>query len=75
MRTIDDFVHLLHEELGMPVTVEDTRLGLDHLPDWDSLHMLSLLTVLERRTGRSISLPDALQATSLAEIFDLSVER
>lgn len=73
MNTIDDFVQLLHLELGLPVTAEDLDASFDQLPDWDSLHMLSLLTLLERRTGRQMSLPDALKATTLNDVYALAV--
>lgn len=39
----------------------------------DSVHLLRLLTVLERETGRQISLPEMLEAQSLQHIFDLTV--
>ncbi len=73
MNTMDDFVALLSEDLGLPITAEDTGLPLDEVPGWDSLHLLSLLTLLERRTGRVLSLADVLEACSLKDIYDLAV--
>ncbi|TCO60793.1 acyl carrier protein [Actinocrispum wychmicini] len=74
MDTIDDFITLLHDELGLPVSVEDAQVPFDRLPSWDSLHMLAVLTVLERRKGIRILLPDAMEAGSLDEIYALSVQ-
>jgi acyl carrier protein len=70
---IDDFVVLLRDEIGLPVTAEDTTRALDDVPGWDSMHLLTLLTLLERRTGQRISLPDVLQAGTLERIYELAV--
>ena len=73
MNTIDDFVALVRDELGLPVTHEDVGRELDQVPGWDSVHLLSLLTLLERATGRAISLPEVLEAPSLNHIYCLAV--
>lgn len=73
MNSIDDFVALLRDELGMAVTREDVGKHLDQVADWDSARLIELLSVLERDMGHSISLPDALTASSLAEIYELVV--
>ncbi|MEV6166544.1 phosphopantetheine-binding protein [Streptomyces sp. NPDC052052] len=67
--TIDQFVDLVGDETGLPVTVDDAALGFDQLPGWDSLQLLVLLTALERETGRRISLPQVLESGSLADIY------
>jgi len=74
VNNIDEFVTLIRDQFGLPVTVEDVGLGLDELPGWDSVHLLALLTLLEHETGRAISMPDVLQAPSLRKIYDLAVE-
>jgi acyl carrier protein len=71
VKTIDDFVLLIQHEIGLPVTAEHIGEGLDSVPGWDSLHLLTLLTALERETGRSVSMPDVLEATTLRDIYDL----
>jgi acyl carrier protein len=71
--TIDDFITLLRDEMGLPVTTGDAHLHLDQVSGWDSMHILALLTVLERRTGRSLPLADVLEATSLQDIYRLAV--
>jgi len=75
VNTIDDFVGLVRDELGLPVTAETVALTFDQLEGWDSVHLLTLLTVLERETGRRISLPDVLEAASLAHVYGLAVAR
>ncbi|MFF0824831.1 acyl carrier protein [Micromonospora haikouensis] len=69
MTTIDDFLAIVSAELGLPVRHEQVGLPLDSVPGWDSIHLLSLLTILERETGRQIALPAVLQATNLDEIY------
>ena len=70
---IEDFVALLRDELGMDVTAADVGKGFDELPDWDSAHLLWLLTALEREVGGRMSLPELLEAGSLKEIYALAV--
>lgn len=73
MNTVDDFVNIIRDELGLALTTEDVGRSLDEVPGWDSMHLLSLITVLERTTGRQISMPDVLQASSLEHIYSLAV--
>ncbi|MFI6643906.1 acyl carrier protein [Streptomyces sp. NPDC050504] len=73
MNTIDDFLVLLQDDLGLPVARADVGTGLDQIPGWDSVHLLSLLTTLERATGRPLPLADALAADSLEDIYRLAV--
>jgi acyl carrier protein len=68
-----DLVALLHDEMGLHVTEDHARLRLDQIDGWDSVHLLSLLTLLERRTGRSLSLAAVLEAGSLHDIYTLAV--
>lgn len=73
MKTIDDFVVLVRDELGLAVTADTVGLAFDQLDGWDSVHLLALLTALERATGNRISLPDVLEARSLEHIYGLAV--
>ena len=73
MNSISDFAALVRDELGLPVTVQNVGLGFDELPGWDSVHLLTLLAVLERASGRRISLADVLEAPSLECIYALAV--
>lgn len=73
--SIEDFIGLLNTELGTAWTAEDADVHLDDLPEWNSLHLLSVLTRLERHTGREVSLPAALAATSLRDIYSVTTDR
>jgi acyl carrier protein len=72
VNTIGDFVALVRDELGMPITVDDIDRELNGLPGWDSMHLLWLVTLLEKRTGRAVSVIDLLEAPNLAHIYDLA---
>lgn len=72
MNTIDDFVDIVRDEIGIPVTADTLTLGFDELPGWDSVHLLSLVMVLERETGRRIAMLDVLEASSLKHIYGLA---
>jgi acyl carrier protein len=73
VNTIEDFISLLRDDMGLPVTEQDASLSLDQVAGWDSVYLLSLLTQLEWRTGRSLSLADVLDAQSLRDIYALAV--
>ncbi|MGW4211286.1 acyl carrier protein [Lentzea sp. NPDC004789] len=72
MKTIDDFVTLLREEIGLAVSADDVEADLDQVPGWDSIHLLALTMVLEQRTGRTIAMPDLLEAATLGHIYRLA---
>lgn len=69
MTTIDDFLSLIRDDLGIPLTAADLDLALDEVAGWDSVQLLSLLGLLERATGRPVSLPAVLEAATLADIY------
>lgn len=73
MNTIDDFVTILRDEIGLAVSTEDVEAALDRVPGWDSVHLLTLMMALERRTGRPIPMPELLEAASLGHIYRLAV--
>ncbi|MEW1792173.1 MULTISPECIES: acyl carrier protein [Streptomyces] len=75
MNSIDAFVQLLRDEVGLDVGPEDLRIGLDQVEGWDSVHLLTLLTHLEKLTGRRISLLDALEAPHLEALYAVAVGR
>ncbi len=75
MNTIDDFLDLLRDEMGLEVTRQDAAGRLDQVAGWDSVHLLTLLALVERRTGRSVPLADVLEAGSLQELYSLAVPR
>ena len=71
MTDLDDYAALLRDELGIPVTTDQLGQGFDQIEGWDSVRLLSLVTLLERETGQSVSLPDVLEARSLRDVFEL----
>jgi len=75
MNDIDDFVTLVRDELSLPVTQETIGCDLDQIPGWDSVYLLFLLNVLEQSTGNRISVPQALEASSLSDLYSLAVAR
>jgi acyl carrier protein len=74
MTTLDTFVELVRDELGLPVTQHNIDSALENIPGWDSIHMLTLLMILERETKRRLSLPEMLDADSLRRIYELAVQ-
>jgi acyl carrier protein len=74
VKSTDDFVALVRDETGLPVTADHLNVGFDQVPEWDSLHLLRLVAVLERETGTTLSFPDVLQASSLGVLYKLAVE-
>jgi hypothetical protein len=73
LNSLDEFAVLISDHIGIPVTSEDLRRNVDEVPGWDSLHVMWLLTVLERETGRRLSLPDVIEAPTLAHVYELAV--
>lgn len=73
MNSIDDFVAFVREEIGLPVTAQSVGESFDRLPGWDSVHLLTLVTGLERQTGRRLAMAEILEAASLSDIYGLAV--
>ncbi len=73
MNSLEDFVAILQDDLGLSIRIEDVGKDLDQVAGWDSAHLLQLMSVLERETGRPVALPDLLSASSLKEIYTLAV--
>lgn len=72
MSDIDDLLSLLRDDLGLPVGKADGTLRLDDIPGWDSVPLLWLVTALEERTGNRLSLPDLLDAATVADVHLLA---
>jgi hypothetical protein len=71
VESLDEFLEFVHEEIGLHVAPEDAHRSLDEVVGWDSVHLLALLTAMERRTGRQVSFASALDAKSFEEIYGL----
>jgi acyl carrier protein len=70
--TLEEFVVLLREELLLPLTLADAHRDLHELAGWDSMHLLWLVGVLERRAGRVLNVVDLFEARSLEQIYTLA---
>lgn len=72
-RTADlaGFLDAVRDELGLDLTEDQAAADFDLLPEWDSVHLLRLLMLLERETGRSVPVGSLLQTRSLREIHTL----
>ncbi|MDG4860563.1 acyl carrier protein [Streptomyces sp. T-3] len=66
-----DLISLFQGELGVPLTAADADAELCTLECWDSLHLLRLIMLVERRTGRRLSLPAMLEARTVRELHAL----
>jgi acyl carrier protein len=73
VNTIDEFLAILRDELGLQVSTQHVSLKLDVVTGWDSVYLLSLLTILERRTGHSVQLAEMLEAATLEEMYAVAV--
>lgn len=73
MNSLEDFVTILQDDIGLGIEMDDVGKDLDQIPDWDSAHLLQLMSVLESEMGCPIALPDLLRASSLAEMYELAM--
>ncbi|MER5860101.1 acyl carrier protein [Streptomyces sp. NPDC059688] len=71
--SLDDFADTVRDELGLPLTDEQIAADFDEVPEWDSLHLLKLVTAVEQATGRPVPVGRVLEARSLKEIYELAV--
>ncbi len=66
-----EFVDLLQDEIGLDVGAGDLGRAFDDLSGWDSVRLLAMLVLLEKRLGRPLSLPGFLEAASLESIYEM----
>lgn len=66
-----DFLGLIRDELGLVLTEAEAAADFDTLPSWDSVHLLRLVGLVERETGRRVPVAGVFQARSLREIHCL----
>ncbi|AUG78817.1 Acyl carrier protein [Kitasatospora sp. MMS16-BH015] len=70
--TTEEFVQLVNEDIGLQVEPTELEADFDALPGWDSLHLLKLVTALEKATGRKVPVGRLLEARSLGQIHRLA---
>jgi acyl carrier protein len=71
--TIEDFVRLVRDELGLDVAADGLDAAFTEVPGWNSVHLLRLVALLERETGHAVSVPDVLAAPTLGSVYKLAV--
>ncbi|WP_232248631.1 acyl carrier protein [Streptacidiphilus rugosus] len=71
--TADDYLTLVREATGLDLDAEALHRDFDALPGWDSLHLLKLVSALERATGTRVPVGRVLEARSLDQIRQVAV--
>jgi acyl carrier protein len=71
----EEFRTLLEEELGLEIRAEDLDRPLDDFPDWDSVLLLRLVTVLESLVGGRIPVVDLLQTRTFRQMYEVVAAR
>ena len=57
--------------LVVPVERVDCHCALWQLPEWDSMALMTLLMVLEERTGWRLSIDQLSRSTSVADVAEM----
>ncbi|MGW1915860.1 acyl carrier protein [Streptomyces sp. NPDC002076] len=73
LTTQDDYLLILRDLVGFPVEADELDTPFDRLRGWDSVHLLKLVTAIERETAVRLPVTRVLEARCLAEIFALAV--
>lgn len=67
----EEFVAILDEELGFAISGDDLQSDVGNLIGWDSVMLLRVQVVFEKKLDRRISLPRLLEARTMAAVFDV----
>jgi acyl carrier protein len=67
--TKEDFLHLVRDELDLPLGADDFHADFDHVVSWDSMHMMRLVAAVERETGTRVPVGRLLADRSLDAIY------
>ncbi|WP_392534422.1 acyl carrier protein [Nostoc sp. C117] len=70
MNNVTDLVHLIQDVLELPIAEQDINTPFDQLGGWDSLGLLRLITSIEIRTGKKVSVLSMLQARNIQDIYE-----
>lgn len=69
----EEFVVLLRDATGLELDVPALDTDFDTLPSWDSLHLLKVVSAIERATGSRVPVGRVLEARSLRQIRQVAV--
>jgi acyl carrier protein len=67
----EEFVAILDEELGFTISATDLKADVGNLTGWDSVMLLRVQVVFEKKLNRRISLPRLLEARTMAAVFEV----
>ncbi|MFN6560892.1 MAG: acyl carrier protein [Nostoc sp. ChiSLP01] len=70
MNNVTDLVYLIQDVLELPIVEQDINTPFDELGGWDSLGLLRLITSIEIRTGKKVSVLSMLQARTIRDIYE-----
>ncbi|ACC80705.1 acyl carrier protein [Nostoc punctiforme] len=70
MNNVTDLVYLIQDVLELPIAEQDINTPFDQLGGWDSLGLLRLITSIEIRTGKKVSVLSMLQARNIKDIYE-----
>jgi acyl carrier protein len=65
------FIQLVRDELALPLADTDLEADFDRVVSWDSLHVLRLVTAVEKETGKRVPVGKVLAERSLRGIYNL----
>ncbi|MER5641285.1 acyl carrier protein [Kitasatospora sp. NPDC002227] len=71
MISTGDFIRIVRDELDLPLASADLERDFDQVVHWDSMHMIRLVAVLERETGRRLPIGKLLMQRSLRDVYEL----
>ncbi|MET9960283.1 phosphopantetheine-binding protein [Streptomyces sp. NPDC006326] len=73
--SLDDFHRLLHDEFNLDLRAHGPGIRLADLPQWDSVLLLQLITLIEEQTGRRLPVRPILEAATIEDIHALVKEQ
>ena len=67
--TEQEFLEIVNDELALPLQAGDLDDDLDSVVSWDSMHVMTLVTSVERRTGHRVPVGRLMAVRTLREIY------
>lgn len=67
------FAELVSRETGLTLTAADLPTPFDGLDAWDSMYLITVVTAVEAHTGRPVPVASAMECTTLAELWELTL--